>query len=598
MRPRKEFRYRLYLSFLAIGVIFSSRTALTQSIPKFYFVNTSPSGVCFYDSLKKNFDFTLIDNNPTMAVLEPTGRLLYIIHDGLPNTLSISKKVKLRRPSSLSIIDVSSKKVLKKIPLGWNAMKMGIVNNNYLIILGRGNQNMKEQSNGTGSGFVTIINAQDGNIIFSTNRYRWIQDITWTSDFSRIIIFGVDDFQYMKPVCIPWQHKVSILNIKGDIINEITLPSLKNLSANRILRSGDKWIYTKYVISKDQNWLYLFDPSEKSKKFEKSRDGRIFVVDLNTGKLAASHNLGNQPSLLLRNPSNGNLSAIKTKFPKENQIQISGLNGIHIYPQVILNSKADMFVQSEASGGLYAIDKRLITFVPDSVGSTWQQKELKPLQDRIVFFKQLPSKGRIAVFSGSNEYGIIDGVGSQIINTGYTGRAGIRAAKVLGQTILSVGVSLTGSFLLGQPYFFFAGTQPTFSSCLTRADDEYLYVLNTSSNDVTVINTDNGLVFDKIPVGLSCSGMALTPDGTYLFALSPYKITVINTETNKKYDEIKLETSLGVIKDIEFVDATGRSLILFENAIQFWDIQQKKITLLLSITSKPAFLICPNFTLD
>jgi YVTN family beta-propeller protein len=272
------------------------------------------------------------------------------------------------------------------------------------------------------------------------------------------------------------------------------------------------------------------------------------------------------------------------------------LDGIQINTQVPINSKANQFFPNEEPGGILAIDNGQITFIPDNIDSPWKQIDLKPSQNSIMTnVLPLPLKGRSVVFSGPDEYSLIDEFQNKVINTGIIGREGVRAAKLLGETVLALGVSLTGSLLSGNPYVFIPETRPSFLYALARADEEFLYVFNTSSNDITIINTENGSIEDIIPVGANCKGISITPDGKYVFAINSSRVTIINTETNKEHTEIKLETNLGIIKDLQFVDKSGNLVVLFENAVQFWDIGQGEATLILPLTSKPEFLICPTF---
>ena len=61
-----------------------------------------------------------------------------------------------------------------------------------------------------------------------------------------------------------------------------------------------------------------------------------------------------------------------------------------------------------------------------------------------------------------------------------------------------------------------------------------VYVANSNSNNVSIINTANNNVTATIPVGIFPEGVAITPDGTkvYVTNYNGNTVSVINTATN------------------------------------------------------------------
>lgn len=572
---------------LCLLICFFVTKISAQTMQEFYIINTLPSSVLFYNPENPNLKLIPIDENPTMALLEPTKHLLFILHDGLNGNNQLNTRVKMpKRPSSLSIINVANKEFITKIPLGWRAKNMEIINDSCLVIFGTGMPRKGQIKNDTERGFITVINTRNCDSIYSKNLWRWVGDVKFTNNSQRIIVFGADEFNSVRNIVYPWQHKISILSIKGDILSEISIPRLNKLASPYI-----PLLSMNYAFSIDQNWLYLLDPGRKHNNKEIARNSEILSIDLRSGKLAECLDLGSTQSLMVQNPYNGIVTIINVKYPTKDQIQISRLDSTKI-TQIVINSKANEFHITAKPSGIIAIEGGQLTLIPDTVDNTYHLVDLKTLGvGEILSFSQLPIKGRSLVFLLNNKYGIIDENWNKIINTGVIGREGVIAAKTFGNIMLSAGLGFTASVLSGNLSIVEVGTKPTFVMLEVRPDEEYIYILNTKSNDVTIINTENGIVLDKIPVGAYCSGISLTSDGKYILALSGNKLTVINTDINKIHAEIKIEKTLGLIKDLLFLDKYGNFAVLFENGFQLWDIDQGKISGEIWIRSKPEFFV-------
>jgi YVTN family beta-propeller protein/autotransporter-associated beta strand protein len=77
-------------------------------------------------------------------------------------------------------------------------------------------------------------------------------------------------------------------------------------------------------------------------------------------------------------------------------------------------------------------------------------------------------------------------------------------------------------------------------------DGKFVYVTNTGDNTVSVINTATNTAVDTIPVGTGPGDVAVTPDGKFIYVLNngSNTLSIINTATNIVVDSIPAEVGL------------------------------------------------------
>ena len=583
MKSGMNFKHLCLLSILLTSACISAET---QSISNIYIINTTPSSVYFYNVNRKMADaFVLIDKNPTNAVLEPQGRLLYILHDGIPRANQSPKELKLpKKTSSLSVIDVKSKQFLKKIQLGWYAANIVFANDSTLIIYGVGKPRRGDPKSDAEMGYITVINARTGNIIFSTARWRWIQGIAWTSDFSRIIVLGADQLKIGNYGIRPYNPKISIFDAKGNLLNEIFTPTR--------IKPHSEFFNMRFAFSKDQNWFYVYDQGGHFKDKMKSNNAVVMVVDLKTCELIKSHDLGSQTGLIIRNPYNGNVAILVNSPQKNEQYQVFRLNGSDIYSQGI-NFPVYYIASSNKPEGFFVFNNQKSIFLPDTIDSTFQTIGTMvptyndPLSGNIINSISLPKKGKIVLITSYFEFGIYNTMNQNLECTGDIGREGIRTLEITGMLLSD----LTQLGII--PFFYeMRNYKPLLKNTQIRKDEEFIYLLELRSKDITIINTEDGSVVDKIPVGDDCRGITLTPDSRYLFALNNNRLKVIDTRTNKEYNKYIFGEDKGTIKDISFIDESGNLALLFEYTLQIWNIEEGKSITECKLGSKAEFLVC------
>ena len=100
------------------------------------------------------------------------------------------------------------------------------------------------------------------------------------------------------------------------------------------------------------------------------------------------------------------------------------------------------------------------------------------------------------------------------------------------------------------------------TSIVVRPDSRFVYVLNTQSGDVTVADSANGQVVDKLAGG--GSGLRLLPGGKRVAVLASDQLKLIDAEANRKGPELAMDKlrSLAPSPDDKFVLALTDSQVV------------------------------------
>jgi len=166
--------------------------------------------------------------------------------------------------------------------------------------------------------------------------------------------------------------------------------------------------------------------------------------------------------------------------------------------------------------------------------------------------------------------GVVDLKSNRLEQVVTPGRSGVKFAKVAGSVAASVALTATLTAAAGQfltVLIFPSGG--THYDLRVRTDGQYIYALNSFTNDVTIIETLTGTVVDKIAVGGGCRGIGFTPDQAFLVAWTPGQITFIDAKANKKRREHQLQNesvnNLYLLKtQPRIVALTTTSLLVFD----------------------------------
>jgi DNA-binding beta-propeller fold protein YncE len=590
-----------HITFL-LTLMFLPHICFSQLPSSVCVIGTDPASVSIVDLQHQAVTGSVsIDKNPTAALVIPTGHLLYVLHDG--SLQPWSKWWGMDRPnreaSSLSVIDLKIGKLLRKIPLGWHVPYIKLTADGLkLICLGGGKPRREEPKSDAEWGSITVLDARTADLIFSSAKWRWVQDILWTDDFSRIAVLGVRELakekyyisagfagsHFMSRIVEltvggvrPVQHVVSLIDARGEMLSQTDLPSWKG---NHPLAFLDM----KIALSRDENWLYVLDPGEPSEKASENRDASFYVIDMKSGKVHSSCNLGASPVAMTSN-STGETTVFARKTPKDKNGQVFRFSRAEMKPPVPVVQEPLYLLASETKpSGFWVVGKDATVFLEDQSeiprnpimfkdkGSAESGSEL--LDADIISVIPLFKRNRFALITSDHRVGIVNSDANRLESVVAIGRGGVRSAKLVGRVALA-GAAIASPLITGT-ILAAVGWRPALKNAVARLDEEFLYVVETASNDVTIVDVDKGSVVDKVAIGSDCEGIALSPNGRYLCAFSRTRLTAIDTESNQKHFQYEYPPELGTLKDYGFMNGSDNLALVFDKVLLIWSVQQGK----------------------
>jgi DNA-binding beta-propeller fold protein YncE len=184
----------------------------------------------------------------------------------------------------------------------------------------------------------------------------------------------------------------------------------------------------------------------------------------------------------------------------------------------------------------------------------------------------LQDANRMIVFTTRYEYGVINTINHQLEKVGAIGREGVRSAKTLASMFSPI-----MSDIFRVKYNLSMNNFNELHFIVGSKDEKFIYVLELTSNDITILDVEKGSNVDIIPVGLNYLGIILSPDGRYLWALSSVHVKAIDTETNKVHVDHQNNPDVGEIKGIRFIDSNNSAAILYNKTMQIWDTEKGTI---------------------
>ena len=106
------------------------------------------------------------------------------------------------------------------------------------------------------------------------------------------------------------------------------------------------------------------------------------------------------------------------------------------------------------------------------------------------------------------------------------------------------------------------GVAPASTSLVLSTDEKFIYVLNTQSNDVTIVNTETREVMDKIGVGGAANRLELLPSGSFVAVTTGADtLHLIDTKTNVKVSELPDGGNYLHSPDKRYAAAIGKGVV-------------------------------------
>jgi YVTN family beta-propeller protein len=584
----------------AIGIVISlAPMALPiEQKGEFYVINVKPASVTVVDSESlKTLGTIPLGPNPSYAVIGPQNRYLYVLHNGVLNPSGELPKV----ASELSILDTYSRELVKMVPVGWNAAKLSFSKDDrYLLCFSVGRAGKKKVEPLPAS--VTVIDTATNKLEADLSAGRLGKQILFTGDASRIFVLSRGEESKKKSAEPPVKPALTIFSLDSE--GPLAVIELPHEPAGMAL-------------SEDEKWLYVLDVGNPSKKKAKYRDGEVHVVDLATMKLAGDHNLGTFPRNLRVDANTDTLTVLAQVSVKDRHGKLYQFRGNQLIRTGDLGETPMSVRRFPGRPGLFVMSHDAISFLPDEgplassfialnpknkiVGYPGETLYL-PAQNKVFFTLLNWYGGGTFLFLPTSKVALVDLNSQKMDHVITTGRGGIKFAKTMGAIALSAALSYMSysagysmARSTGSSYFFYNvyafKMSPPNLSLAASPDGKFVYVLNTFSDDVTIINSEDGSVLDKIAVGGSCRRIQITPGGRYVCAYASKKVTLIDTQTQKP---LVHELTNGRVNSVNADEASGRILVLTTDSILVLDAEKGSVVGSVLGLTDPRMLVLPR----
>jgi YVTN family beta-propeller protein len=171
------------------------------------------------------------------------------------------------------------------------------------------------------------------------------------------------------------------------------------------------------------------------------------------------------------------------------------------------------------------------------------------------------------LYAQSSKMSVLDLDAGAVIADVTTGRGGVKFGKFLAAVAASAasyGAASSAASSSGGGVFFYSvyTVRPANTAVVLSADEKFVYVLNTNSNDVTIVDTGTREVVTKIGVGGAANRLELLPGGAFVAVTTGADtLHLIDTRTNAKVSELPDGGNYLHSPDKRYAAAIGKNLV-------------------------------------
>ena len=308
------------------------------------------------------------------------------------------------------------------------------------------------------------------------------------------------------------------------------------------------------VLAPTGEYLYLIEKGQPFGKPERRVNGRIHVISVKGMKEEAVLDAGSDPRGVLADEAAGQTLLLSNGASVKGEKQVDGelrvIRGASIASLVKVGAAPQFVRLSPDRKHLYVISWGELTAIDyQSLGELGRIPHVGAISE--LAFAPNGNLG-FALHPESSKLSILDLQAVKPVASVTTGRGGVKFAKGLGAVALTA-ASATAAY--GQaynmaatnggygfaPYHIFT-VAPANTSIAVRPDGAFVYVLNSQTNDVTIVNTSTSAVVDKIAAG--GRRLQLLNGGGVLAVVARNSLHLVDTTTQKALPEVPFDKNL------------------------------------------------------
>ncbi len=452
--------------------------------------------------------------------------------------------------STASIIDTKTMQVVAQIDLGWGLSDYYLTpDKKVLVTLATGYQSQKPEE--TLPSELIAMDLSSGQVLGRLALQRLPSACILSKNGATAVLLYAQQKQKGEPSIPAELQFVSIDKLL--VAGKITLDGAPDLP----------------VLSPSGEYVYLLEKGQPSNNPEKNINGRIHVISIKDMKAVADLDAGSDPKGVMADETSGQILILSNGAPVKGQKNVEGelrvLRGASITALVKVGAAPRFFRFSPDRKRLYVIGWDELSAIDYTA---LHEISRVPLGGFASEFALSPDGNHgFVLFSGSSRLLLVDLQALKAGESVTTGRGGVKFAKNLGAIAATAASATAASYQASSmaasnggvgfaPYQIFT-VAPANTSISVRPDGAFVYVLNSETNDVTIVNVSTSSVVDKIAAG----GQRFQPlnNGGVLAVVGRNTLHLIDTSTQKALPEVHFDKNLEGIH----LSPDGRTALAF-----------------------------------
>ncbi|MEW6365521.1 MAG: hypothetical protein AB1714_12915 [Acidobacteriota bacterium] len=508
----------------------------TDSPDRSFVLDTEAKAVIALDAITgKTSGSVQLGGQPDTMFWAAHGERLVVIDPG-PGEMTARSGFRPRGRSSIAVIDPTEMKLAGRTEIGWNLEEAFLdPGGDRLVAFCSGYRSQKP-----GEALpreIYVVDIVQGRVAARANMPRPVASLVLSKDGRTIMAFSPAE-EPQEGSFTP--AELRFLSVEtGELLLELPL-------------NGDPG---PPALSHNGHWLYILDPGRRDKKDK--IDGNLQVVSTSDGTIQSLIDVGSEPSGLFFDDSSDRVFLLSNgaagKDEQRGQGELRVIEGALPAATIRVGPSPSFVRISPDRSRLYVLAPGLLTAIKmPALELEWQMalesaeaivakgglitppKHPYPVDE----FAIAPD-GRcgFVLYEESNKLQVVDLEKPAPVATVETGRAAVRFAKYLGA------VAATAASAAASAYGWSPGdvytVAPADTSMAIRPDGKYVYVLNTQTEDVTVVDSATARVVAKI--GGGGDRLQLLGGGDVLAIPGYSSLHLIDTRAQKALPEIPID---------------------------------------------------------
>ncbi len=513
-------------------------------------IQTGPdSVVCYWGDPLRETASVRIDKDPDYLLFSRDGRTLYVLHRGWDGKLQ-TNRFDGPKPAQLSVINLSSLSVTRKIPLGTGVRTLYEADNGTLFSGAQGRWRVSRYKLGPEEkARIIAVGADAENAVLEHRLEDLAQDFAITRDGQRVFSFsggqqyGTDSEAVLAGLTLGILGRVRPKAVDQQlyVFGAEKAEALMSISlGNHVDAMG---------FSGDQKKLFVLgrrlgDPGKAAKK--QQAESILQVVDVESGQVGTERVLG---------------SGVRKLVPVGTHYLIAGGEELRV-----LSFDGNLGEPQPLGEGRSGFPAELVR-LPDGRAIAFLEDEKGKPTNRVISFDM--GSGRVTSAAVLGRGSLRRAVGAQF--TWPKIRSTLIRSAIL--SMLQYGSYQAGG---GSTFYYFVpvptGLHPP--SLAPSVDSSYVFALAANSNEVTVLRAGDLELAGRLPVPEDTFQLWAPKGSKRLFALSGDRVTVFDTETLKETGVFKYTG--GEARAIEVGSKGSRLYVLSGKALDIFDEDHTK----------------------